>query len=397
MDHCISQRPLPLPIPVFALLWLVGWTLRVPVLAAPPLATRIGETYGLGTAGIGAITMLPVVAIAFGALPAAMIIARFGLKVTIVGGLLLMATASAARGYAPSAAMLFFVSVLMGLGVAVFQTALPAATRLWTPGHIALGSAVYLNGMMVGEMSGAGLTLPAVLPLAGGDWRAALVLWSVPVVLIALLTLVFRTPGADPEPSDTMTGPATSLPRWNDRHVWRYGMLLAGSVVAFYVINSYVGAVLKDRGETGVLAGFLFAYNATPLAASFAVLAAPGWIGRQRPIAVTAALSVAGLAGFTFLSGWASWMAALITGFAASVELILLVSLPAVIATGHAVTRLSAGMTLIGYGIAFVLPLAGGMLAKHLNWLEFALIPSLVFMIAALAAAGRQRSFPAYG
>jgi CP family cyanate transporter-like MFS transporter len=90
-------------------------------------------------------------------------------------------------------------------------------------------------------------------------------------------------------------------------------------------------------------------------------------------------------------------MAALITGFAASVELILLVSLPAVIATGHAVTRLSAGMTLIGYGIAFILPLAGGMLAKHLNWLEFALIPSLVFMIAALAAAGRQRRFPAYG
>jgi CP family cyanate transporter-like MFS transporter len=146
-----------------------------------------------------------------------------------------------------------------------------------------------------------------------------------------------------------------------------------------------------------VLAEFLFAYNATPLAASLAVLAAPGWIGRQRPIAVTAALSVAGLAGFTFLSGWASWMAALITGFAASVELILLVSLPAVIATGHAVTRLSAGMTLIGYGIAFILPLAGGMLAKHLNWLEFALIPSLVFMIAALAAAGRQRRFPAYG
>jgi CP family cyanate transporter-like MFS transporter len=206
VDHCISQRPLPLPIPVFTLLWLVGWTLRVPVLAAPPLATRIGETYGLGTAGIGALTMLPVVAIAFGALPAAMIIARFGLKVTIVGGLLLMATASAARGYAPSAAMLFFVSVLMGLGVAVFQTALPAATRVWTPVHIALGSAVYLNGMMVGEMSGAGLTLPAVLPLAGGDWRAALVLWSVPVVLIALLTLVFRTPGADTEPSDTRAG-----------------------------------------------------------------------------------------------------------------------------------------------------------------------------------------------
>lgn len=81
---------------MFAILWLVGWTLRVPVLAAPPLATRIGDAYGLDTAGIGALTMLPVVAIAFGAVPAAMIIARFGLKAAIAGGLLVMGAASSA-------------------------------------------------------------------------------------------------------------------------------------------------------------------------------------------------------------------------------------------------------------------------------------------------------------
>lgn len=399
MDNCIAQRSQSLPIAMFAILWLVGWTLRIPVLAAPPLATSIGETYGLETAGIGALTMLPVVAIAFGAVPAAMIIARFGLKVAIVGGLVLMAAASSARGYAPSGTMLFLVSVLMGLGVAVFQTALPAATRVWTPSHIALGSAVYLNGMMVGEMAGAGLTLPVVLPMAGNDWRTALVLWSVPIVLIALVTVFARTPKVELDLSEKAANymvPATSLPRWNDRHVWRYGILLAGSVVAFYVINSYVGTILKERGETEVLAGLLFAYNATPLMASFAVLAAPRWIGRRRPVAASAALSVVGLAGFTFLSGWPSWVAALIAGFAASIELILLVSLPAVIAKGYAVTRLSAGMTLVGYGIAFVLPLTGGWLAKRLDWLELALIPSLTFLVVALFVIGKERLFPAY-
>ncbi|MDC0659358.1 MFS transporter [Leisingera sp. SS27] len=384
---------------MFAVLWLVGWTLRVPVLAAPPLATRIGNAYGLDTAGIGALTMLPVVAIAFGAIPAAVIITRFGLKTAITGGLLLMAAASSARGYAPSGAVLFSVSVLMGLGVAVFQTALPAATRVWTPSHIALGSAVYLNGMMVGEMSGAGLTLPVVLPMGGDDWRAALLLWSVPIVFIALATVFVRPPEAVRDPTEGAAGQeiaATSMPRWNDPHAWRYGMLLAGSVAAFYVINSYVGPILQDRGETSALAGLLFAYNATPLLASIAVLAVPRWIGRQRPIAASAVLSVAGLAGFAFLSGWPSWAAALLTGFAASVEMILLVSLPAVIAKGHAVTRLSAGMTLVGYGIAFVLPLMGGWLAKRLEWLEFALIPSLVFMVAALFVAGKNRRYREY-
>ncbi|GAA6198331.1 hypothetical protein NBRC116598_37760 [Pseudophaeobacter arcticus] len=363
------------------------------------MATHIGETYGLEAAGIGALTMLPVVAIAFGVIPAAMIIARFGLKVAIVGGLLLMAVASSARGYAPSSTILFLISVIMGVGVALFQTALPAATRVWTPSHIALGSAVYLNGMMVGEMSGAGLTLPIVLPMAGDDWRTTLLLWSVPIVLIAFVTVFVRPPKNESDPSEnaaSYVAAATSLPRWNDRHVWRYGILLAGSVVAFYVINSYVGTILQERGETVILAGLLFAYNATPLMASFAVLAAPRWIGKQRPIAASAALSVVGLAGFTFLSGWPSWVAALITGFAASIELILLVSLPAVIAKGLAVTRLSAGMTLVGYGIAFVLPLTGGWLAKRMDWLELALIPSLTFMIVALFVVGKERLYPAY-
>ncbi|MET1413170.1 MFS transporter [Roseibium sp. HPY-6] len=395
----MGQRPHPSPIFAFVILWLVGWTLRVPVLAAPPLATRIAESYGLEAAGIGALTMLPVVAIAFGAIPAAFMIGRFGVKASIVFGILLMAVASTARGHAPSILSLFSVSVLMGFGVAVFQTALPSATRVWTPGHIALGNAVYLNGMMVGEMSGAGLTLPVMLPLAGNDWRTALLLWSVPIVLIALASLFARAPAvkyASPEVILERRLPTPSLPRWNDGTVWQYGLLLAGSVALFYVINSYAGAILEARGETGALAWLLLLYNAMPLLASFLVLATPGWIGRPGPIAVSAVLSVIGLAGFIFFSGWIAWSGALLTGFAASVELILLVSLPATIASGQAVTRLTAGMTLIGYGVAFVLPMAGGWLANQSDWLEFSLVPSLVFGVAVLFLVAKERRYPVY-
>ncbi|MGD1882629.1 MAG: CynX/NimT family MFS transporter [Paracoccaceae bacterium] len=384
---------------MLAILWLVGWTLRVPVLAAPPLATRIADSYGLEAAGIGALTMLPVVAVAFGAIPAALLIERFGLKAAIVFGVLFMAAASSARGYAPSSLMLFVVSVLMGFGVAVFQTALPAATRVWTPGHIALGNAVYLNGMMVGEVSGAGLTLPLVLPLAGGDWRVALLLWSIPILVIAVAAAFVRTPHVSSDKSETaahnMT-PAKTLPSWNDARVWQYGLLLAGSVVLFYVINSYVGLILEARGESAALAWLLLLFNATPLMASFVVLAAPGWIGKRGPIAASAGMAVVGLAGFTFLSGWVSWLGALLTGFAASVELILLVSLPAAIAKGRAVTRLTAGMTLIGYGIAFILPMIGGWFAKGVGWLEFSLFPTLLFGVVVLVLVGRERRYPPY-
>lgn len=43
-------------------------------------------------------------------------------------------------------------------------------------------------------------------------------------------------------------------------------------------------------------------------------------------------------------------------GYAATVKTILLISLPPKIANGTAVTRLSAGMTLIGFSLAFITP-----------------------------------------
>ncbi len=113
------------PIGLLILLWLVGWTLRVPILSAPPLSTRIADDFGLGEAGVGALTMLPVVAVAFAAVPAAWVIGRIGLRWSIAGGIFGMSAASVARGYVPDAAQLFTATVVVGIGVSLFQTALP--------------------------------------------------------------------------------------------------------------------------------------------------------------------------------------------------------------------------------------------------------------------------------
>ena len=56
---------------MLSILWLVGWTLRVPILTAPHLAIQIADAFGLGEAGTGALTTLPMIAVAFGAIPAA--------------------------------------------------------------------------------------------------------------------------------------------------------------------------------------------------------------------------------------------------------------------------------------------------------------------------------------
>ena len=124
--------------------------------------------------------------------PGSILIARFGAFRVLVGGILLTALGSALRGAAPDAAMLFAATFVMGIGIAIMQPSLPPVVREWVPRKIALGTAVYSNGLLMGEALAASLTIPVVLPLAGGDWRLALVAWSVPIFLVALAG---KTPG----------------------------------------------------------------------------------------------------------------------------------------------------------------------------------------------------------
>ena len=160
------------------------------------------------------------------------------------------------------------------------------------------------------------------------------------------------------------------------------------------MVNAYSGSLLHERGEYETAELFHFAYNAMPLLASFVIIAAPGWVGARKPIAVSAIVTALGLGGFIRLDGWWAWEAAMIVGFVSTIELILLVSLPPAIAKGIAVSRLSAGMTLIAFAIAFLLTLLGGWMAAILGGIELSLVPALIFMVLALGALGKHAIYP---
>ena len=69
------------------------------------------------------------------------------------------------------------------------QPSLPPLVRAWLPHRIGFGTAVYTNGLLVGEILAVSLTLPLVLPLVGGSWRLGLVAWGVPCIIIAVVVL----------------------------------------------------------------------------------------------------------------------------------------------------------------------------------------------------------------
>src|SRR5262249_59300287 len=121
-----------------------------------------------------------VVVFAMGALPASLLIARFGALATLATGLVVAGIASGLRGAAFGVLALYAATVVMSAGIAVMQPALPLLVRQWLPHRLTFGTAVFTNGLLVGETLAVMLMIPLVLPPTGGPRRRGLPGWGPP-------------------------------------------------------------------------------------------------------------------------------------------------------------------------------------------------------------------------
>ncbi len=370
-------------LPVAVLLWLAGVYLRVPVLVAPPLAPFIGEELALSRALTGALTTLPILMLAIGAMPGSLAISRIGPRNTLALAMVIMAIGSASRGLAPEAITLMIASAVMGLGVAMMQPALPALLPRWLqPHHLALGSAIYMNGMLMGEFIGAGITLPVLMPLLDNSWRATLVAWSLPALLVAAALYLPRRDLARPGRR------AAWLPDWSNPLTLKLGLLLGLSGSMFFGLNAYMGNLLEQQGQFDKLSEALFWYNIAQVFASLTMLKfARVWVGRQTLIVTMAALSILGTAGAIALDGWWSIASATLMSFVAGILLILLVALPPLLVRPEETGRLSAGTFLVGYTMAFSVPMAGGLIADWTGDARHAILTIIAYSALVLPLA----------
>ncbi len=171
------------------LLWLAGNGLRLTILAVPPVIPLIHDELNLSATEIGILTGLPSMLFAFAAVPGSLLIARLGIRTALVVGLALTAIGGALRGALPDVAWLYAMTIAMGAGVAIMQVTMPPTVRAWLPDHISFATAVYTNGLLIGEILPVALMLPLVLPMVGGSWQWGFVVWSVPVAIIAIMVM----------------------------------------------------------------------------------------------------------------------------------------------------------------------------------------------------------------
>src|SRR5687768_11437127 len=173
------------------LLWLAGNALRLTILAVPPVIPLIHADLHMSATQVGLLGGLPLLLLALAAVPGSLLIARTGVLAALTIGLLLNAAGGALRGALNDVLWLYAMTIVMGAGVAIMQVAMPPAVRAWVPQRrIAFATAVYTNGLLIGEILPVALMLPLVLPLTG-TWQWGFAFWSAPVAVIAVLVLLF--------------------------------------------------------------------------------------------------------------------------------------------------------------------------------------------------------------
>jgi CP family cyanate transporter-like MFS transporter len=360
------------------LLWLAGIDLRVTILAVPPVLPLIHRSLTLNESAVGALTGLPLLLLGAAAVGGSLLIARIGARRAWIAGLLLVAAGSAARGAGPSEAMLFTMTFVMGLGVAVCQPAAPTIVGEWFPRSIGFATAVYVNGLLVGETLSAALTIPYVLPLLRDNWELSLVFWSLPAWLaVALFALIGR------KERPHANGAVRWMPDWRDGVMWRLGIIFAGASISYWSANAFIPDYLREAGHAGLIEPSLSVLNAAQLPGSFLTLFVAERLAGRRDVFVT--LGIVGLASmlaFLAAPGRLGVVATGFLGFATSFTLVMVLALPPMVTEHHNVHRLSAGILTLSYCGTFLGNLAGGALWDATHFALAAFAPAVSGLVA---------------
>jgi len=356
------------------LLWLGGIDIRLTMLAVPPLIPLIHRDLHLDEKAIGAVVSGPVLILAIGSIPGSLLIARLGARGALLAGLGAVAVFGGLRGYGPSVPVLFTSTFLMGIGVAVTQPAFPALVREWFPRRIAIATAVYSNGILIGETLPTALTTPVgVLPLAHGDWRWALASWSA-LVLLSAIAIGVAAPSRASLPSGTMN---RWWPDWRQNQTIRIGLVMGMASATYFGANAYIPDFLEQTGRHDLISPTLAVLNGSQLLTAPAVALWQKLLTGRIGFIGSAVLMGTAQVGLVLTPGVGIVAWAFVLGFATALAFVVVLSLPPRLAPPGGVARMSAAIFTLQYATAFVIPLIAGALWDATGLALLAFVPGI--------------------
>jgi len=370
------------------LITLVGFNLRSVILGVPPILPLIQHDLGLSYTATGFLTALPVLALAVLAWPSGLIAERIGARLSVSIGLALLATGTILRAFRLTTPSLFFFTLVLSIGITQTQTAVPVLIRRWFPRQIGLVSALFSDGLIIGEAIAAGITVLIMVRFLGGDaWASTFVFWGIPVVV--LLACWFWL--APPAPvrvtrshsslqrvttSSTSTSLSTQRKRVNALHL---GILVGGGSLIYFGMNAWIASYNQALHQSYLTPVALLSLNAAQLPVSLAVtLVAQRIVGRRWPFIAAGIISAFAIVGWIFTPAELQALWAALLGGSGALVFTLGIALPPLLAKPQEVGRLT-GITLsLTYGVAFIGPFIGGALWDLFNLPAMAFVPVVI-------------------
>jgi len=377
---------------VCALVTLVGFNLRSVILGVPPVLPLIQHDLQLSYAATGLLTALPILVLACAAWPSGLLVERIGGRTCVTIGLALLGAGAFLRALWPTAISLFLFTLLLSLGIVMSQTAVPTLVRRWFPGQIGLVTALFSDGLIIGEAVAAGATVPVMVQFLGRDaWKASFIFWSVPVVVLLALWFWLAPPAhatasaqlPSPEATTSATTAQSSTPpikrkRVNALHL---GIMLGAGSLIYFGMNGWIASYNQAIHQGGLTPLALAILNIAQLPASLGVtLFAQRMAGRRWPFIAAGVICAVAIAGWVFTPAVLEPVWATLLGGSSALVFTLGVALPPLLASHEEVARLTGITISLTYAVAFVGPFVGGVLWDLLH------LPAVAFLPVALAS-----------
>ena len=254
---------------------LVSLNLRPAIAVVGPIAGDIRMGAGLSSAAVGLLTTLPLLAFGLVSVMTPLFTRRFGIGRTLLGALLVLALATAARAI-PGHAFLFGGTAILGVAIALANVLLPALVkRDFAPERAGPMTSLYSSGIGLGAALGAGASAPVAAWLG---WRGALAAWGAFAIVAAVVWLPqIRGPIRKTEGRNVRAA-LSSLSR--SPLAWQIALYLGLQSLTFYVVLAWLPDILQSRGLTATESGGLLALSQI-IGISGSVVA-PIWAGRVR-------------------------------------------------------------------------------------------------------------------
>ena len=348
----------------------------ISILAVPPAIPALRGEFNLSGTEIAALSGAPIIIFAAASLAGSRLVARIGIVAAVMTGLLLTALGSAARSLAVGTISLLVTTVVMGIGVAIAQPAMPALVGRWLPKRLVLGTGVYTNGLLVGEIFP--VAIPLLSPALADNWRVMFAAWAVPIAAIAALVFAL----APREETRSVTAVSGRWwPNWPAIDVLRLGLIFGGVGPLYFGTNAFLPGYLSEAGRADLISPALTALNLGQLPASFLLIAFARRIERRAwPFILSSLVGLAGIGAIVVTASALTVVSAAVVGFAAGAAFALGLTLPPLLSKPEEVARVAAAMFTISYASTVVVSLLCGAL-----W-DFSATARAAFLPIAIAA-----------